>query len=614
VDEGSVRLKIFIRRVQAYVAVAFLSVALRAYGNGGVAGGCTVLLDSGWRFYFAGNDSGCAPAKQGPTSRYAAVTIPHTFYQTSSGRQPTTGFGWYYRDIDIPASFSGRDLFLDFEGAGLRTVVYINGKTAGGCAFPYLPFSVDCTPFDTATGPLRCAVRVDSRFMPRQIPDHRAKGWWRYGGLFREVCLRARPKERIADARVRTCFREGDTFDCHLTLKPSRTLWDSVAVAIAPLDSTRVVYRGVVHGTDTLLRLGGVRAWTPEAPFMHVFSLVPFFKGKPGDTLRLKRGFCQLTARGPGLFLNGRPYYLRGSGRHDERGGKGPLLSRKDRLRDLVDLKSLGVNFLRAGHFPQHRDIYELCDSLGMLVMDEIPLWKTGSRFLASKKGREYGASYMEALVSAHGNHTCVCLWSLGNQFGSYRNSVAAYVDTVAAAVRKADPSRLVTFCSIYYVWDKAFSSADVISVNEYFGWELASLPMLGPMLDKINKDWPDRPVIVSELGAQSKKGLRNPRARLAGAIKSIYSKDLSEDHQALFMRSHMDTIWSKRSFVSGMVVWAYADYMTCQHKARTADMPLHLNACGIVTRDREKKMSYDVVKERYASYRRIFMEESRSP
>jgi hypothetical protein len=205
-------------------------------------------------------------------------------------------------------------------------------------------------------------------------------------------------------------------------------------------------------------------------------------------------------------------------------------------------------------------------------------------------------------------------MWSLGNQIGSYKTSVADYIASVSSEVKKADTSRLVTFCSFYYIWDKAFSYVDVIAINEYFGWELASLGMLAPMLDRINKDWPEKPVLVSELGAQAQWGFRNPHPKLAGAVRSIFSKDLSEDHQALFILSHLDTIWDKRSYVNGMVVWAYADYMTSQNKARTSDMPVGLNGCGIVTKDRERKLSYGVVKDRFTAFRDRFAAENTIP
>jgi beta-glucuronidase len=504
------------------------------------------------------------------------------------------------RDLEVPAFLSGKEALLRFEGVALRARVLVNGLVAGASEYPYLPFTINLTPFTRAGERLRLAVMIDNRLLDGRLPDTKQRGWWNYGGLIRRVNLCIVSRLRIGDVRLLTLFHAKDTFDLSFHFIRPQKMWDSVNLVFSAINTPSCVFRASIRGTDTILRVGGVRPWSPEAPILYTFSFVPHFKDETGDTLRLRRGFCQLTTHQSRLLLNGNPYFLRGMGRHDVMGSKGPVLTREERRRDLCDMKAMGVNFLRIAHFPQHRDVYELCDSLGLLVMDEIPVWKSDPTFLGSQAGRAYGAGYVRAMVEAHAGYTCVGLWSVGNQLASFRTAVADYVCAAAEEAKKIDPSRPVTYCSYYYLWDKAFSHVDVIAVNEYFGWELASLEMLGPLLDKIHKDWPDKPVLVSEFGAQSKLGLKNPSARLAGIVKSMVSKDLSEDHHKLFLQSHMDTIWTRRAYVNGMVIWAYNDYMSYQNKARTGDMPAGLNACGMVTPDRERKASWEIVRQRY--------------
>ena len=220
-----------------------------------------------------------------------------------------------------------------------------------------------------------------------------------YGGIPRPVRLLARPRRRIDSVALRTFFHAGDTFDLSIHAVAAHEKWDSVELRIAAPDRSDSLVKATFRGIDTTLRLHDVQPWTPDSPCRYRIVLVPFFRGSGGDTCTVLRGFCQLTAEKAKLYLNGNPYYLRGMGRHDELGRKGPLLGREERRKDLCDLKSLGVNFLRIAHFPQDRDIYELCDSLGLLVMDEIPAWKTDGKFLASKPGRSCGSGYMRALI-----------------------------------------------------------------------------------------------------------------------------------------------------------------------------------------------------------------------
>lgn len=127
---------------------------------------------------------------------------------------------------------------------------------------------------------------------------------------------------------------------------------------------------------------------------------------------------------------------------------------------------------------------------------------------------------------------------------------------------------------------------------------------MLPPMLDKIHKEWPQKPVIISELGAQAQLGLRNANPKLAGAITCMFVKDISEDHQALFIAAHMDSIRSRKRFVESMVVWDYNDYMSNMDKKHAPGTPNGFNSCGIVTAHRERKLSYEAIRTRYMSWR----------
>ena len=568
-------------------------------------------LKGAWLFFFAGKDSSSVFAHSDTFPECDTISLPHTFPRQDTAGPPPAGIGWYLTDIPVVPAFAGKDLFLEFDGVCLRAEVFANGTIAGQSPFPYMPFRVDLTRFAQDKGNIRLAVRVDNRLREREFPDTKANGWWQYGGLVRDVRLSVVSRKRIDRAVIRTFYHAGDTFDLKAHCAPASVKWDSVTLAVSPGKTMPPVGTVSITGTDTMVRIGGCKEWTPDSPRLYDISLVPWFSGKPGDTIRIRRGFCQLTAAGSRLILNGKPAYLRGVSRHDVLDGRHPLPNRQQRLKDLVDIKNLGVNFLRIAHFPQSRDIYELCDSLGIMVMDEAPAWKTEPSFLGSPEGRKYGAAYMRALIEEHGNHTSIVLWSLGNQFAGFQTSVAEYVRYVAGRTGTIDPSRLVTYCSYYYQWDKGFPYIDVISINEYFGWELGSLPMLSLVLDKIHGDWPGKPMIVTEFGAQAAYGLRNGAPELAGIFRSVLSKDLSEDHQALYLRSHIDTIWSRRSFVCGMAVWTYADYRCSLKKARTDDMPAGLNADGMVTEDRKKKRSYEAVRARYMSLRAQWVKES---
>jgi len=570
--------------------------------------GCNIqseyVLRDGWKFIFAEDDTNTEVISRTPPDSVETVSLPHVFPCNGPNGTPVHGYGWYFRDIKVPGSLTGKELILHFEGVSLYADVFVNGRRVGNSTFAYMPFSVDLTPICDTSADVNVAIRIDNRLQRQRIPDDKARGWWVYGGIDREVSLIVRSVNSIKSITVRTMIDKKGVFALHCSAPTLHGYHrDSITTVVTSLDGDDTLTEFSFAGIDTVVHINDVHPWTPDDPFRYRFTFTPFSGGNAGECKTILRGFAHLSTRKNRLFLNGNPIFLRGIARHDILELNGRPLTREQRRNDLAAIKHLGVNFLRIAHFPQHRDIYELCDSIGLLVMDEIPAWKTDKRYLATDAAHRYGSAYMNDLIAMHGNYTCICIWSVGNQFKSYKTSVADYVKVVASTVKRKDPSRLVTFCSYYYLWDKAFRYVDLIAINEYFGWELASLDMLPPLLDKIHKEWPDKPIVVTELGAQAKSGLRNSEPHLAGPIKSMLRKDISEDHQALFIGAHMDTIWNKRSFVSGMVVWSYADYMSNLKKPRTPDMPYGINSCGVVSAERKEKLSFQVVKRNYHRY-----------
>ena len=346
------------------------------------------------------------------------------------------------------------------------------------------------------------------------------------------------------------------------------------------------------------LAIENVRPWSPEDPFLYNIEVTPFWKGKPGRTVHLKRGFSQLFAKDGKLTLNGKPIFLRGIGRHDVIAEKGPLLSREERITDLAAIKATGANMLRIAHFPQHRDVYEICDSLGLIVMDEMPAWKTYPGFLGDSSGQRLASEYMTKLIEAHGNYTCIGLWCIANEIQSVKDRVANYVKFMADFTRSADPSRLVTYTSYFYQFDKAYQYVDVASINEYFGWYLGSVGMLPTLFASIRKECPGKPIIISEFGASAGYGIRNAGATLAGPVKSVLTKDFSEDYQSLFHESQIEVIWKSRNVCSGAVVWCYNDFIEYRKKPNPPNLELGVNGMGLVTQDRKPKAALKAVED----------------
>jgi beta-galactosidase/beta-glucuronidase len=563
-----------------------------------------------WDFRYLGSDSVYSFTKiQADLVHDSIVSIPHTFNLNERLGEHRSGFACYTRLIEIPKTMADRQPFFVCEGVALRCKVFIDSLFVGEYRHPWIPFSMDITPYITKGGKHLISIVVDNRLLERDIPDKKCDGWWVYGGMIRNAYIDYRGKDRIDNVTLQTLYVSKDTFDLVVDFETAGSV-DSVVLSVMEPKPGRLLIRKAIISNDAnqrKIRIGQIHAWTPDDPFRYEFSIVPYLNGKKLAPTTIKRGFAQLTTQSNNILLNGKHIYLSGIARHDVIGTKGPLLSRKERFKDLLDIKELGANFMRIAHFPQDNDVYELADSLGIIIMDEIPAWKTAAEFLSSDPGKALASGYIEQVIKHHGNYTCIGLWSIGNEFNTLRSDVAGYVQFMSLRIKELDPSRLVTYCSYFYQFDKAYGFVDVISINEYFGWYLGSIALLTPMLEKIHSEWPEKPMIIAEFGAQAALGLRNPAAKLAGTLKSPFNKDLSEDHQALYLQSHIDTIWKRNDICKGITVWLYNDFNAPREKPHTIEMPLGLNGMGIVDINRNRKKAFDVVKSRYHEMQKSF-------
>ncbi|MBF0430242.1 MAG: hypothetical protein HQK83_03110 [Fibrobacteria bacterium] len=465
------------------------------------------------------------------------------------------------------------------------------------------PFEIKLNPYLKANSPIQITVLTDNRLTERAIPDTYCNGWRLYGGIIRPVLLCYRPKNRLEHVTIRTFHIQENTFDLAFSFKQIGKTPDHLSLEIITPEGQpfiRHTFKSIISDSLYKIRIHNTHPWTPETPYLYQIKLIANFDGNL-FTKEFKKGFMQVTTSKNNILLNGKPYYLRGISTHEGVDNKGPLSNKQEKLADFIDLKRLNVNFLRVPHYPQPEYVYTLCDSLGILVMDEIPAWKTSPRFLGSRDGKSFATEYLSKMITTHGNYTSVALWSFGNEFHSFRSNVSNYIKHLSAYAKQADLHfRPSTYCSYFYHYDKAYEYVDIISVNEYFGWHIGDLEMLIPILKKIQKKWPDKPLIISEVGCSSQMGLRNAKAKLAGKITSMLKKDYSEDHQALYLRSHLTTLWDNRDLCQGTVVWNYTDYHTPRKKYQTKEMPPWISGFGLVNLQRKKKLAYWEVQKMY--------------
>ena len=367
--------------------------------------------------------------------------------------------GSYRRDFDLPEAWSGREVFLRFDGVYSAFFVWVNGAFVGYGEGSRTPSEFRITD-RVRPGSNNVAVSVfrwsDGSYLESQ-------DFWRISGIDREVSLLARPPTFLRDFTVGADLDDDGEGVFELTAAvANRGLGDAgghrLEVALLDADEsplwreTRAVSVTVPPGGEAEARAGTaglpVRPWTAETP--NLYHLVLTLRGPDGgvrEAVSTRIGFRRVEVRDGRLLLNGRPIVLRGVNRHEHDPEHGHVVSEESMRRDIRLMKELNINAVRTAHYPNLPRFYELTDEYGLYVVDEANIESHGMGFLpeVTLAGRpEWRAVHLdrvERMVVRDRNHPSVIVWSLGNEAGDGEN-----FDAASEWVRETDPGRPILY------------------------------------------------------------------------------------------------------------------------------------------------------------------------
>jgi len=433
------------------------------------------LLDGRWSFRMAGRpeDVDAADvARATKRARWEKVDVPGNWTLQGYGAPHYTNVqmpfpheppsvpednptGIYAREVDVPCAWRGRRVVLHFGGAESVLYVYVNGRAVGLSKDTRLPSEFDITSFvEFGRGNLVVAVVVkwsDATFLEDQDQ------WW-MGGLHREVYLYSTGKTHLADVfavgglesnhrdgrlsvRVDLGFADppgtGWTVEATLLDPAGRPVWAKplcAGVAVAP-KSARFRLQAVFD--DAVRR---PLRWTAETP--HLYRVVLALRNPRGRVVEhtaTRFGFRSVEVRDRQLLVNGRRVLIKGVNRHDHHDTKGKALDRETLRLDAVTMKQWNFNAVRTSHYPNDPYWLDLCDELGLYVVDEANL-ETHAFANHICRDRRFASAFLERairMVDRDKNHASIILWSLGNESGYGPNH-----DAMAGWIRSADSSR----------------------------------------------------------------------------------------------------------------------------------------------------------------------------
>lgn len=413
-----------------------------------VLGGCTPGAGSnindrepfndGWRFHLQTQaDSADLAAPGFDDSQWRALDLPHdwaiegTFSQdnpsgTGGGALPG-GIGWYRKSFTTPADMKPGDrLFVDFDGAYMNTSVYVNGHLLGTRPYGYASFSHDITDYLAPDGRNVIAVRVDNAEQPNSR-------WYSGCGIYRNVWLRHTAgvfvplwgQHIIADVNATgngivsmqtditntTDIPRDLTVESRIFTPDGKEVAKTVSEITVPRDTTVSCGQNLTVPTPLL--------WSTESPNLYRVQTRLVADGKTTGVYETKTGFRTLAFDAEkGFSLNGKRMKIRGVCLHHDAGALGAVVNRRAIERQLEIMKEMGANAIRVSHNPPAPELLDLCDSMGMLVMDEtFDMWrKKKTEHDYARYFNDWHERDLTDLIRRDRNHPSVFMWSIGNE------------------------------------------------------------------------------------------------------------------------------------------------------------------------------------------------------
>jgi beta-galactosidase/beta-glucuronidase len=423
--------------------------------------------------------------------------------------------GCYRTTFSVPKAWKKRRVMLHFGGVDSAMYVWVNGRYVGYSTDSRLPAEFDVTDVVEA-GENTLAVKVYRWSAGSWLEDQ--DHWW-LSGIHRDVYLYSPPAGHIHDVFARALLNDdlaGGSLNIDVRLDDSGTEpldgW-SVAAQLFGADGKAVLKTELAEPvparrqtrTEKALharlraQVKRPRAWSAETP--NLYTLVVTLrddKGRDIDVRSTRVGFRRFEIVDGKLLVNGQPVLFKGVNRHDHDERRGKAVTEESMLADLLLMKRFNVNAVRTSHYPNDPRFLELCDELGLYVIDEANIESHGILGVPanSSEWTEMMLQRVIGMVERDKNHPCIVMWSLGNEAGCGPNHSAA-----AGWLRLNDPTRPIHYEGALGLPDDLARHVTDIQCPMYptIGFNVDDSTLRRKSLERFYLCDPTRPVIMCE-------------------------------------------------------------------------------------------------------------------
>ena len=545
-------------------------------------------FDNGWRFVLA--DSAQMSKTDYHDTHWRALNLPHDWAvegdflcsnpSGAGGGALPGGIGWYRKTFNLQKK-QGECYFIEFDGVYMNARVYINGKEVGYRPYGYSSFEYDITPYLIA-GRNVVAVRVDNSDQPNSR-------WYSGCGIYRHVWF-----TKTADVHVKH-------WGVHVVANP-----DGRISVTADVESQGKAYKVRNQVFDAQGRAVGLKVrrphlWSVDDPYIYKVRTQVLVGGKVVDEVWTNTGFRSFRFDAKtGFWLNGKNMKLNGVCEHHDFGCLGAVVNEDAMHRKLVRLKEMGVNAIRSSHNPPAPELLNMCDTMGLIVMDEsFDMWrrrKTQNDY--ARFFDEWHERDLADLILRDRNHPSILMWSIGNEVLEQWSSADAdtltleqanlilnaghdastlakdgetsvntlLADHLADIVRRYDTTRPITAgCNEPSPDNHLFKgkALDIVGFNYHHQW-----------IKDVPKNFPSRPFIMTEsVSALQTTGfytmpsdsvIKAPKEWWLPYTDPSFKCSSYDNMHASWSSTHEETwdVVKHTPYVGGQFIWTGFDYI----------------------------------------------------
>jgi beta-galactosidase len=376
------------------------------------------------------------------------MSTPPVSYTAYHERNPV---GSYRRNFELPATWTGRRIFLTFDGVDAGFFLWINGHKVGYSVNSRNAAEFDITPY-AKPGSNIVAVEVYRFTTGSYLED---QDMWRLSGIFRNVTLWSAPQQHIRDFFVTATL---DSRYIDATLDVATKIKNYGTTATHPRQLSVDLYDGgrpigktarldipaLQPGAETTIKtsipVSNPHKWTAETPYLYTTVISVHDDGQTIETISSRTGFRKLEIKGRQFLVNGVPVKLKGVNRHENWPTSGHSVTEEEMIRDILLIKQANCNHIRTCHYSDDPRWYELCDEYGIYLLAEANLESHGAwdEFNEDPRIRAAIIDRNTANVENFKNHPSVIIWSLGNECGSGGSNFRAALNRI----KQIDPTR----------------------------------------------------------------------------------------------------------------------------------------------------------------------------